>query len=98
MQTGLPMFLGIAYFLKGQYGKAIDVLEEGLSRTPDWVGNHILLAAVYAESGSTENARREAQEVLRLQPFFRVDQYGTVFRNQADRERIVQGLRKAGLK
>ncbi len=98
MQTGLPMFLGIAYYLKGQYDKAIDVLEEGLSRRPDWVGNHILLAAVYAESGRADSARREAQEVLRLQPFFKIDQYGTVFRNQADRERIVQGLRKAGLK
>lgn len=98
MQTGLPMFLGIAYYLRGQYDKAVDVLEEGLSRRPDWAGNHILLAAVYAETGRTEDARREAQEVMRLQPFFKIDQYGTVFRNQADRERIIQGLRKAGLK
>ncbi|MEJ2158587.1 MAG: tetratricopeptide repeat protein, partial [Desulfobacteraceae bacterium] len=98
MQTGLPMFLGIAYYLKGQYRKAIDILEEGTSRRPDWVGNHILLAAAYAESGNQDNARRAAQKILRLQPFFKIENYGTVFKNEADRERIIQGLRKAGLK
>ena len=30
-------------------------------------------------------------------PFFELDNYGTVYRNQADRAKIVQGLRKAGL-
>ena len=95
--SGAFMFLGIGYYLKDQYDKAIDVLEEGLSRYPDWPGNHIILAAAYAQSGRSGDAKREAQEVLRLDPFFAIDNYGTVFRNQADRAKIVQGLRKAGL-
>ncbi len=94
---GAFMFLGIGYYLKDQYTKAIDVLEEGLSRNPDWPGTHIILAAAYAQSDRANDAEREAQEVLRRDPFFEVDNYGTVFRNQADREKIVQGLRKAGL-
>lgn len=91
------MFLGIGYYLKGQYDRAINLLEEGLSRQPDWAGNHIILAAAYAQSGRSDDAEREAQEILRLDPFFNIDNYGTVFRNQADRDKIVQGLRKAGL-
>jgi tetratricopeptide (TPR) repeat protein len=67
---GLFMFLGIGYFLKGQYVKAMNVLNEGLNRKPDWVGNHIILTAVYAQSGRSGDAKREAQEVLRLEPFF----------------------------
>jgi adenylate cyclase len=91
------MFLGIGYYLKGHYGKAINVLEEGLSRWPDWLGNHIILAAAYAQSDRPGYAEREAKEILRLEPFFEIENYGTVFRNQADRAKIAQGLRKAGL-
>ena len=46
---GTFMFLGIGYYLKDQYGKAINVLEEGLSRNADWPGTHIILAAAYAQ-------------------------------------------------
>lgn len=92
------MSLGIGYYLKGQYNKAIKVLEEGLSLKPDWVGNHIALAATYAQSDRAADAAREVQEVLRLDPFFKVDSYGTAFRNPIDRAKIVEGLRKAGLK
>jgi len=35
---------------------------------------------------------------FRLDPFFELDSYGTVFRNSEDRAKIVDGLRKAGLK
>jgi adenylate cyclase len=97
MIHGNFMFLGIGYYLKEQYDKAINVLEEGVSRKPDWVGNHIIIAAAYAQSDRLEDAKREAQEVLRLEPFFEIDRYGTVFRNKTDRAKIVEGLRKAGL-
>ena len=91
------MFLGIGYYLKGQYDKAINVLEKGLNRKPDWVGNHIILAAAYAQLDRLDDAEREVQEILRLEPFFELDNYGTIYRNPADRAKIVQGLRKAGL-
>jgi len=97
MIHGNFMFLGLGYYLKGQYEKAIDVLEEGVSRKPNWVGTHIILAAAYAQAGHSSKAAHEAQEVLRQDPFFKIDNYGSVFRHQADRAKIVQGLREAGL-
>ena len=92
------MALGGGYYLKGEYNKAINVLEEGVTRWPGWVGNNIILTATYAQADRLADAEREAKEVLRLDPFFEVGNYGTVFQNQKDRDKIVDGLRKAGLK
>jgi adenylate cyclase len=74
------------------------MLEEGVSRKPDWVGNHIILAAAYAQTGRLREAKSETQTVLRLEPFFKIDSYGTVFRRPEDRAKLVEGLHKAGLK
>ena len=98
MLHGDFMFLGIGYYLNGQYEKAINLLEEGVSRKPDWGGNHIILAAAYAQSGRLDDATHEAQIVLGLEPFFEIDRFGTVFRNPEHRAEILAGLHKAGLK
>ena len=90
--------LGLAYYLKGQYQKAMAVLEEALVQDPDYIGYHIALAATYAQLGRTADAQREAANTLQRNPFFEVGSYGTAFRNPADREKIRAGLRKAGLK
>jgi adenylate cyclase len=92
------MTLGLAYYLKGRYEDSISLLKRGLASEPNFVGNHIALAAAYAQSGRSEEAAQEAATVLRLDPFFELESYGTVFRNPADRTAIIDGLRKAGLK
>ena len=92
------MVLGQAYYLTGRYEDAITILNKGLAGNPNYVGYYIMLAAAYAQAGHTDAARRSARDVLRLDPFFEVGSYGTVFRNPEDRSRIVDGLRKAGLK
>jgi tetratricopeptide (TPR) repeat protein len=81
-----------------QYDMAINTIERGVAQYPDFVGNYIALAAAYARAGRSEEAARAAGKVLRLDPFFEVASYGTVFRNPADRNAIREGLRKAGLK
>jgi adenylate cyclase len=95
---GTHMNLGLGYYLKGQYDMAINTIERGVAQYPDFVGNYIALAAAYARAGRSEEAARAAGKVLRLDPFFEVASYGTVFRNPADRNAIREGLRKAGLK
>lgn len=91
------MHLGMAYYLKGQYGKALEVLEKGVVKRPDFVGYHIALAATYAQLGRTEDAAIAADKVRRRDPFFTVDSFGTAFRNSTHREALLEGLRKAGL-
>jgi adenylate cyclase len=98
MGAGDFMELGLAYYLKGRYDDAIRILERGVGRKQEFVGNHIALAAAYARAGHSEDAARATATVLRLHPFFELDSYGSVFRNPGDRAAIVDGLRKAGLK
>jgi predicted Zn-dependent protease len=91
-------FLGIGYYLKGQYSDAIKTLKKGVGRETDFVDLHVALAAAYAQANEQENVVKAAKTVLKLNPFFEVDSYGTAFRNPADRAKIIDGLRKAGLK
>jgi adenylate cyclase len=90
--------LGLAYYLKGKYEDAIRILERGLGRNPNNAWIHIGLAAAYAQAGRSEEARRSAEMAEKLHPFFEVDSSFSLFRNPPDRDKILEGLRKAGLK
>ena len=92
------LHLGMAYYLKKRYEKALALLEKGVVKRPGFSGYHILLAATFAKLGRLEHARNAADNVLRLDPFFEVETFGTAFRDLSHREAIAQGLREAGLK
>ena len=59
-----------------------------------------MLAATYAEMGREKEAQAEAAEVMRLNPAFNVDLFRArdPLKNQADLDRLIAALRKAGLK
>jgi adenylate cyclase len=97
LSLGGLMILGQAYYLTGRYGDATTVLKKGIAKNPEYVGYHIMLAAANAQAGHTKEAKHWAVEVFRMDPFFDIDSYGSVFRNPKDREQIINGLRKAGL-
>ena len=90
--------LGLAYYLKGQYREAITTLERELGRSPNLVILHVALSAAYAQAGRDEDAAQAAADVRRLHPFFEVDMFGNGFRDPTDRDRIREGLLRAGLK
>ena len=92
------MNLGLAYHLKGRYDDAIKTLKRGVSRNPEFAGHYIGLAAAYAQTGRSEEAKRSAEMVNKLHPFFELNSHGSVFRKPADRDKIIAGRRKAGLK
>jgi hypothetical protein len=56
------------------------------------------LAAAYAYLGKETEARAEATVVLRMQPHFTVSWWSKMlaYKNSADVEHILLGLRKAG--
>jgi adenylate cyclase len=92
--------LGISYAFTGQYEEAIRWCEKAVHQQPDDIFAHLLLAAVYSFSGREEEARTQAAEVLRINPKFSVEKFAkrARYKNQADRERLVSALHKAGLK
>jgi adenylate cyclase len=89
--------LGAAYFLLGQHAQAAQVFERTVARQDGNPFIHAMLAAIYADAGRNADAGREVGEVRRRNPLFDLDQFGTLFRNPAHREKIVAALRQAGM-
>jgi len=91
--------MALVYFQTGDCREAIAACEKGLKRQPDHLISRIIMAAVYGSCGRETEARKEATEVLRINPKFTVESFmGNIpYKNPADRDRVVQGLRKAGL-
>jgi adenylate cyclase len=97
LSPGTYMNIGIAHYLKGDDDKAIDWLKEAATKWPNFLGCHLLLASIYGNTNQMEKAEAEKAEILRISPFFKVNFYGQAYKNPAHRDKIVAGLRKAGL-
>jgi adenylate cyclase len=92
------LHLGMAYYLRKEYNEALQVLGKGVIKRPNFVGYHLALAATYAQLERFKEAESSAADVLRFDPFFEVESFGTAFKNEAHRSALADGLRKAGLK
>ena len=94
------IYLARAYGVLGRSDAAIELLTEVLERSPNNLYAHIGLTAAYSASGLEEEARNQAQELIRLDPTFSLDQYAEMvpIKDKAELERHIAGLRKAGLK
>ena len=92
--------VGAAYAVAGRYEEARAPLQRYLSRYPNILPAHLMLAAVYSELGQAAEARAEAAEVLRLNPKFslEVHKQRMPIKDPAVLERHITALRKAGLK
>ena len=91
--------LGQTYYWVGRYEEAIYAYKKSLQRAPNDISTHIALTNAYSWAGRLEDARAQAREVLRINPKYCLEQDARVsqYKNQADRERYLDGLRKAGL-
>jgi adenylate cyclase len=92
--------LGLSYHLTGQYEEAISAFKKLLTRNPNFLAAHLYLAASYSELGREEEARAELAEVLRSSPDFSLEGWGQRLpsKNPEEKERLLAGLREAGLK
>ncbi|UCE55552.1 MAG: hypothetical protein JSV31_08940 [Desulfobacterales bacterium] len=69
-----------------------------LKRNPDDFVARIGLASSYSMGGRAKKVRAAAAEVIRIAPKFSVEYVKTLpFKNIADRELLIDDLRKAGL-
>jgi adenylate cyclase len=92
-------WLGFANYMLGRYEESVRQLRECASRLPNLQWPHVWLAASLAQAGQLEEARREAAEVLRVNPGFTIESWNklNVFRDAKDAAHRIDGLRKAGL-
>jgi len=89
-------YRGWFLFEDRRYDEAIEALRR-LSPLQYW--DHVHLAAAHAYLGREVEARAEASAVLRMQPRFTVSWWGKMhcYKDPADAEHMLLGLRKAGL-
>jgi adenylate cyclase len=91
------IFFAIAYYLAERYREALTQVDAGLARAPHNVPLNAIRAAVLAQLGDAEEARRAADEVRRFSPSFDVENFGTRHVDPAHTALLRDGLRKAGL-
>jgi adenylate cyclase len=95
--------LGAAYFNSGQYEDTLTEFKRLLDRSKKGEFNpefaHRNLAAAYVMLGREKEARKHGAEVIRINPNFTLKGYAKRlgYKNQADKDRWIDALRKAGL-
>jgi len=83
----------------GQYEKAIEASKKALQREPNTQFAYIHMAVSYIRLGQEKEARAAAAEILRINPKFSLERYAKMLPfPQPIADRVVEDLRKAGLK
>jgi adenylate cyclase len=95
----LLYFRAQAAYQLGQYAEAASLLKRRILRNPETDASRVLLAASYGQMGLLDEAREAWRGALSVNPAYSLEQRRNVmpYKNPADFERIVEGLRKAGL-
>jgi adenylate cyclase len=101
-----PYFPGLWLYFKaqaiyqlGRYTEAVGLLKRRIQRNPETDLARALLAACYGQMGLVDEAQDTWRELMRVNPGYSLgkNEIETPYKNPTDFERIVEGLRKAGL-
>jgi adenylate cyclase len=90
---------GHALRATGRFEEAVLAYKKALQREPNNFFAHLNLSGTYSMMGLEKEARAEAGEVMKLNPKFSLDYLAKVsgFKDQSERDKIIDALRKAGL-
>lgn len=92
-------FVAQAHFALGDYEAAAKVLIERIRRNPGTDSSRLLLASCYGHLSRMDEAREAWAEMLKVSPEFSLAQRERVmpYKDPREFQRIVEGLKKAGL-
>jgi adenylate cyclase len=93
------MNLAISHSMIGQYDQAVQYNKRLLQSQPDHFIGNLSLTVTYSKMGRMEDARKQAAEVLRINPKFSLERLTKVMRykNPVYTEHWIKALRDAGL-
>jgi adenylate cyclase len=94
-----PLALGLAYTVLEEYERAIEVLEEALLINPNYGHTLLALAGGHSALGHMDEARQYVARALAVNPQMTVDVLASrlPFRDPSTTERLMQGMRAAGV-
>ena len=92
--------MGFACFTAGLYEESIVVWKKAIDHFGPMVIRQAFIAASYSELGREEEARAMAQQLSEANPKFSLSSWelARTYKNPKDTERLLNALRKAGLK
>jgi adenylate cyclase len=92
-------FQAQAVYQLGRYPEAAALLKRRILRNPDTDTSRVWLAAAYGQMGQFEEAREAWREARRINPAYSLEHRRKVlpYRNPEDFEKVIDGLRRAGL-
>jgi tetratricopeptide (TPR) repeat protein len=93
-------FMGYATFTAGRYEESIEAWKQVVDRFGPMELREAFLTAAYSELGRHDEAKAIAQQLLKRHPKFSLSSWdlARTYKNPEDTERLLNALRKAGLK
>jgi len=94
------VFLGLAYFMNGDYEKSEAVFRKRMDKFPvNNELNHVFYAANLVMLGRTEDAARQAEMILKLNPDFNLSGWRWIrtYKSPADRRHLYDAAKRAGI-
>ncbi len=84
----------------GRYADAVSAFKKAIQIVPNDMLAHLYLTSAYMIMGREKEARAEAAEVLRINSKFSVDHFAKIlpYKDQSERNKVINALQKAGLK
>ena len=91
--------IGLSHLLLRQYDKALSTLHRAAERAPKFAPAYVLLACTYVELDRLDDARGAIKTILDIAPQYSLSRAPIVqtHKNEDDRNRFLDSLRKAGL-
>lgn len=89
--------LGLALCMLGRHEEAVPWLQRAARDNAAWTTSHRILAAALARLGRLAEAGEAARTLLALEPGYRIATALRLYRPSPGRDRLVEGMRRAGL-
>jgi len=99
-RANIFLYQGLDYYHSSLYEEALAAWKKAEAVSPNAIDIRLRLASCYSALGREDEAREEVATILKMNPRLSLGYLAKTlpYKNQADLEKVINDLRKAGLK